>query len=104
MALRVAAVVFLAGALLASAATAEAQTEANEVRIPKQYGIGYLRVEHVKLLEKHAKAAGLPDISVKWATFTGASAMNDALLSGGLDLAAIEPPAATTPSRPRKST
>lgn len=96
MALRLAAYVLIAGALLASAATAEAQTEASEVRIAKQYGIGYLPlmiIEHEKLLEKHAKAAGLPDINVKWATFTGASAMNDALLSGNLDLAAIGPPA-----------
>lgn len=96
MALRVAVYVLLAGAFLAGAATAKAQTEAGEVRIAKQYGIGYLPlmiIEHERLLEKHAKAAGLSDISVKWATFTGAGAMNDALLSGGLDLAAIGPPA-----------
>jgi NitT/TauT family transport system substrate-binding protein len=96
MSLRIATCVLLAGALLSSPTAAKAQAEASEVRIAKQYGIGYLPLmimEHEKLLEKHAKAAGLPDISVTWATFTGAGAMNDALLSGGLDLAAIGPPA-----------
>src|SRR5262249_60156935 len=38
------------------------------------------------LLEKHAKAAGLPELKVVWATFNSPAAMNDALLSGSVDI------------------
>jgi NitT/TauT family transport system substrate-binding protein len=95
MSLRTAIHLLLASALLLPSSLAKAQTEASEVRIAKQYGIGYLPLmimEHDKLLEKHIKAAGLPDATVTWATFTGSAAMNDALLSGGLDFAAVGPP------------
>jgi NitT/TauT family transport system substrate-binding protein len=39
-----------------------------------------------KLLEKHAKEAGIADLKVTWATFNGPNAMNDALLSGSVDI------------------
>jgi len=95
MLLRFAVYFALASGLLGSPMTANAQGEAKEVRIAKQYGIGYLplmMMEHDKLLEKHVKAAGQTDVTVTWATFTGSAAMNDALLSGGLDFAAVGPP------------
>src|SRR5438067_11810533 len=38
-----------------------------------------------KLIEKHAKQAGLGEVKVTWAKLGGPGAMNDALLSGGLD-------------------
>ena len=85
----------LAAALLASPFISPAVAEVKEVRIAKQYGIGYLPLmimEHDKLLEKHVKAEGLSDTTVSWATFTGSAAMNDALLSGNLDFAAVGPP------------
>lgn len=63
--------------------------EVEEVVIAKQFGLTFfpliMMVEH-KLLEKHAKAAGL-DVKVKRATFGGGAAMNDALLAGQLHFA-----------------
>ena len=44
-------------------------------------------MEHGKLLEKHARAAGLGDIQVSWLKFAGGNVMNDALLSGTLHIA-----------------
>lgn len=78
--------------LLCGAVAGSASAEVSEVRIAKQHGIGYLPLmimEREKLLEKQAKAAGLGEIHVKWATFGGAGAMNDALLSGSLDFGAV---------------
>lgn len=74
----------LALALLASPGHAET----DKIRAAKQYGLSYLPLmimEDQKLVEKHAAAAGLKDISVQWLTLGGPSAMNDALLSGGID-------------------
>ena len=65
-----------------------AAAEVKEVRLAKQYGLGYLPLiimEEQHLIEKHAKAAGLGDIKVTWATLGGGSAMNDALLSGSVE-------------------
>jgi NitT/TauT family transport system substrate-binding protein len=73
----------LAGAL--SAATAA------EIRLARQFSIGYLQfnaMEHHKLIEKHAAALGVPDVKVSWATFNGPNAMNDALVSGSVDIVA----------------
>ncbi|MDR0664887.1 MAG: ABC transporter substrate-binding protein [Helicobacteraceae bacterium] len=63
--------------------------EKSSLVISKQYGLGYLPlivVEEHKLIEKHAKSAGLGDVKVEWATFGGGSTANDALLSGTADL------------------
>jgi len=65
-----------------------AAAEVREVRLAKQYGLGYLPLiimEEQRLIEKHARAAGLGDIKVTWATLGGGSAMNDALLSNSVD-------------------
>ena len=78
-------------ALLALVATPfSASAEVREVRIAKQFGLGYLPLvvaEERHLIEKQAKAAGLGDIKVTWATLGGGSATNDALLSGSVDFA-----------------
>lgn len=74
----------------ASAALAEAKT----LRVAKQYGLGYIQLmlmEDQKLIEKHAKAAGLPDVTVDWSTFRSSDVMNDALISGNLDFASLGP-------------
>jgi NitT/TauT family transport system substrate-binding protein len=63
--------------------------EQQELRIAKQYGISYLPLEVIevqKLVEKQAKAAGLGDIKVEWSQLSSGAPMNDALLSGNLDL------------------
>jgi NitT/TauT family transport system substrate-binding protein len=88
------AVVLLAAALsLATPATARA--EASEVRISYGFGILYLPLmvmDRERLLEKHAKAAGLGDVRVEWKTFDGGNVINDAMLSGALDIAGIGVP------------
>lgn len=66
--------------------------EPTELRVAKQYGLGYLQMmimEDQKLVEKHAKAAGLGDIKVTWSTFRSSDVMNDAMLSGNLDFASV---------------
>ena len=59
------------------------------IRIAEQFGIVYLLLNVVRdqqLIEKHGKAAGL-DIEVDWQQLSGGSAVNDALLSGAIDVA-----------------
>src|SRR5690606_21665636 len=58
------------------------------ISIAQQFGIGYLVLHVVKdqqLIEKHGKAQGL-DIEVDWRTISGATAMNEALLAGAIDV------------------
>jgi len=77
-------------AMLASLAAGAAFAEVLEIRAAQQFGTSYLALmimQDSKLIEKHAKAAGLGDIKVTWAKLGGPGAMNDALLSGGLDFA-----------------
>jgi NitT/TauT family transport system substrate-binding protein len=74
-------------ALFGAAASAQEQ---REIRIAKQFGISYLPLEVMEvrqLIEKQAKAAGLPDIKVEWSQLSSGAPMNDALLSGNLDFA-----------------
>jgi NitT/TauT family transport system substrate-binding protein len=76
--------------LLAHGATVAA--EQSELRIAKQYGLGYLTLmvmEDQKLIEKRAKEAGLPDVKVAWATFRSSDVMNDALLSNSVDFVCL---------------
>ena len=75
----------LAGSLAApQVAHAEGQ-----IRIAEQFGIVYLLLnvaQDQKLIEKHAKAAGI-DAKVEWVKLSGGSAVNDALLSGNIEIA-----------------
>jgi NitT/TauT family transport system substrate-binding protein len=71
---------------LATPLTAHAE---GKISIAQQFGIGYLVLHVVKdqqLIEKHAKAQGLDDIEVEWRTISGATAMNEALLAGAIDV------------------
>jgi NitT/TauT family transport system substrate-binding protein len=77
-------------ALFASLAAAPALAQAPEIRLARQFSMGYLQfnvMEHQKLIEKHARALGLPDVKVSWVTFNGPQAINEALLSGSVDIA-----------------
>ncbi|MDR2787367.1 MAG: ABC transporter substrate-binding protein [Candidatus Accumulibacter sp.] len=59
-----------------------------KIRVAQQFGISYLIfdvVKEQKLIEKHGAAAGI-DINVEWAKLSGVTAMNEALLSGNLDI------------------
>jgi NitT/TauT family transport system substrate-binding protein len=76
-----------------------AAAEASTVRISYGYGILYLPLmvmDREHLLEKHAKAAALPDVKVEWKTFDGGNVINDAMLSGALDIAGIGVPGFVT--------
>ena len=82
---------FLFFALVASY-PAGVRAETGEVRIAKQFGLGYLQMmlmEDQKLLEKQAKAMGLAEVKANWSTFRSSDVMNDALLSGNLDFACL---------------
>jgi ABC-type nitrate/sulfonate/bicarbonate transport system substrate-binding protein len=64
---------------------------AQEIRIARQFSMGYLQfnvMEHEKLLEKHAAALGLKDVKIVWSIFNGPNAMNDALISDSVDIVA----------------
>jgi NitT/TauT family transport system substrate-binding protein len=45
-----------------------------------------LLMEHHKLVEKHAKEAGVPDLKASWLTIMSGGANNDALLSGSVHI------------------
>jgi len=71
-------------------ALAASQASAAEMRLARQYSMGYLQfnvMEHQQLIEKHAKALGIPDLKVSWITLNGPAAVNDALISGTIDIA-----------------
>src|SRR5438105_6744560 len=81
--------VILVAAGLQHAAVDAAAAEVPEIRFARQFSMSYLQfnlMERQHLLEKHAKAAGTPEVKVVWATFNSPAAMNDALLSGSVDI------------------
>ena len=72
------------------AASPQVLAEAKEVTLAQQYGIGYLPlmvIKQDKLIQKNAAKLGLPDLKVRWLTFTGGADMNSAILSGDLNFA-----------------
>ncbi|ELZ9928986.1 ABC transporter substrate-binding protein [Cronobacter malonaticus] len=78
-------------ALMSAAGLAQAE---GNISIAQQFGIGYLLLDVVRdqqLIEKEGKKEGL-DIKVEWRTLSGATAMNEALLSGALDVASAGVP------------
>jgi NitT/TauT family transport system substrate-binding protein len=78
---------------------AGALAEAGKVRVAKQYGLGYLQLmvmEDQKLVEKHAKSAGIDEVQVEWNTFRSSDVMNDALISRNLDFACLGLPGLIT--------
>src|SRR5262245_14352655 len=68
---------------------AQASAPAEEIRLARQFSMGYLQLnvmEHQQLIEKHSKALGLDDVKVSWFTFNGPTAVNEALISGNIDV------------------
>ncbi|HEX5509412.1 MAG TPA: ABC transporter substrate-binding protein [Pseudolabrys sp.] len=60
-----------------------------EIRLAQQFSMGYLQLNvmhHQKLIEKHAAALGIKNAKVSWFRFNGPSAVNDALISGNVDI------------------
>lgn len=76
--------VLTAGLALSGAAHAEGR-----LRIAEQFGVVYLLLNVARdqqLIEKHGKQQGV-DIKVEWTQLSGGAAVNDALLSGSIDIA-----------------
>jgi NitT/TauT family transport system substrate-binding protein len=88
------------GLALVTTAAACGGRPPGEVRIPRGAGgVGFLPLlvmEKHGLIEKHARAAGVPDLTVRWIDLGGPSVVNDALLSGAADYTAAGPPAFLT--------
>ena len=71
------------------------RAEVTEVRISRGYGVLYLPlyvIEAQAFLVKRAKEKGLGEPKVTWLTFDGGNIINDAMLSGALDIASIGVP------------
>jgi len=86
-------------ALIAVGLPHHALAELAALRAAKQYGLGYVQymiMEDQKLTEKHAKAAGLGDVTVEWSTFRSSDVMNDALLSGSVHFVSLGVPGLMT--------
>jgi len=89
LALRAAALASSTALLLSSLAPLQAQAAEGQLRIAEQFGIVYLLLnvaQDQKLIEKHGKAAGI-DIQVEFVKLSGGAAVNDALLSGSIEVA-----------------
>lgn len=72
--------------MLLAAGVARAET----VRIARQFGVSYLPLilmQDGKLLEEEGRARGL-ELSPEWLVFTGGAPINDALISGSVEIAA----------------
>ncbi|GGW34833.1 MULTISPECIES: ABC transporter substrate-binding protein [Halomonadaceae] len=75
--------------LAASLATASPVFAAEPLRIAEQFGITYLLLHVARdqsLIEKYAAERGV-DVDVEWLQLSGGAAVNDALLSGSIDIA-----------------
>ncbi len=80
---------FLAAILLLTGFATTASAQVPEVRFARQFSMGYLQfnlIERFNLLEKHAKLQGIPEVKTTWSVFNSPAAMNDALLSGSIDV------------------
>jgi len=76
-----------------------ARAETTTLRVAKQFGVAYMQfmvMQDQKMIEKHAKAAGLGDITVDWATFRSSDVMNDALISGSVEFVCLGIPGIIT--------
>ena len=86
-------VVLVLASLLAGCGAADSRFS---VRIPTGAGgVGFLPLLMMRehgLIEKHATAAGVPDLEVEWLDLGGPSVMNDALISGSVDFIIAGPP------------
>ena len=72
-----------------------ARAEVSEVRISHGFGVLYLPLMVMaseKLLEKNAMAAGLGEVKATYLVLDGGNVINDAMLSGALDIASIGVP------------
>lgn len=79
-------------ALLSLSTLGSARAEITTLRIGLQYGLVYLPVvvaQSEGLISKHAAELGVPNLEVSLTRFSGSTAMNDALLSGSVELGTL---------------
>jgi NitT/TauT family transport system substrate-binding protein len=79
----------LVAAALLSLSCGSAYAEVAQLNVAEQFGIAYLPLmvmEDKGLVEKYARSAGV-DLKVRWLRFAGGGTMNDALISGSIDIA-----------------
>ena len=77
-----------AASALVLGASGAARAEVGEIRIAKGFGVSYLPLlvmEHEKLFEKHAKAAGL-DSTATWMVLDGGTTQAQLLVAGNLEI------------------
>ena len=70
---------------------APAKADTDTIRFAQQQSMGYLQfnvIKHEHFLEKRAAELGIPALKVSWLTLSGPDTMNDALLSGAVDVVA----------------
>ena len=82
---------FLLTALVSVALLAPARAETTELRLGVQRGMTYLPfivMQHERMVEQQAAAAGMPGLNVTYNAFSGGPAMTDGLLSDTIDMAA----------------
>lgn len=82
---------FPVAAFLLAALILPARAETNELRLGVQRGMTYLPfivMQHEKMVEQRAAAAGMPELKVTYNIFSGGPAMTDGLLSDSIDAAA----------------
>ena len=88
-----------ATALVMACLPAVGHAETNVIRITQQFAMAFLQlnvIEHQKLMEKHSKLLGIPEVKVEWAKVAGVNTLNDLLLSGSVDVVAGSPPGLIT--------
>ncbi len=86
----IARLIALAAILFVMQPVSRSSAEVQELRLARQYGISHLSMamlEELKLIEKNAQKAGLPNLKVTWRRFSDGPGMNEALISGNIDIA-----------------
>jgi NitT/TauT family transport system substrate-binding protein len=86
-------------ALVLASAGMPALAEVKEVNVAQQYGVSFLPLilmERDKLVEKHARTAGLGEVRVSWTKVAGPSVINDGLITGNVHFAATGAPSMIT--------
>jgi NitT/TauT family transport system substrate-binding protein len=77
-------------AFVAGSFATDARAEVSELRLARQYGISHLAMalmDELQLVQHQADKAGLKGLKVTWSRFSDGPGMNEALLSGNLDIA-----------------
>lgn len=90
------AVTLVTGGLITQAAQAQ---DVKTVNIAYQYGLSYLPLmvmQDQKLVEKHARAAGLNDLKVNYNVMGGPGLINDGLISGQVHFGSVGVPSLVT--------